>query len=229
VIHPARASHGTGAGMIRRFHHWAAWLVTGSLILAVVTWACFQLGLNVATAGFGYLIVTTLLSLFDGFVSSVFFSIVALGCLDYFFMAPLFSFTVASIEDVMALTAFLIASITTTTLVRRSRRVSEALMDATAARRTDEELHKVQAELAHVIRVTTLGELAASLAHEITQPIAAARNNARSFEFLGTAPARRGRGQASARLCLGHYRSNRRDHPVDPRPNQESASADGSF
>src|ERR1700678_2560277 len=136
--------------MIRRFHHWAAWLVIGSLILAVVTWACFQLGLNVATAGFGYLIVTTLLSLFDGFVSSVFFSIVALGCLDYFFMAPLFSFTVASIEDVMALTAFLIASITTTTLVRRSRRVSEALMDATAARRTDEELHKVQAELAHV-------------------------------------------------------------------------------
>jgi C4-dicarboxylate-specific signal transduction histidine kinase len=175
--------------MIRRFRHWAASLVAGTLVLALVTWACFQFGLNVATTGFGFLIVIILLSLFDSFVSSVLFSIIAVGCLDYFFMEPLFSFTVASIEDLMALGAFLIASITITSLVRRSRRVGEALMDVTAARRTDEELHKVQAELAHVIRVTTLGELAASLAHEITQPIAAARNNARAaLNFLGQQP-----------------------------------------
>jgi len=36
-----------------------------------------------------------------------------------------------------------------------------------------EALQKVQAELAHVTRVTTLGELAASIAHEVNQPLAA--------------------------------------------------------
>jgi C4-dicarboxylate-specific signal transduction histidine kinase len=57
------------------------------------------------------------------------------------------------------------------------------------ARRAEESLRILQAELAHVSRVTTLGQLIASLAHEITQPIAAARNNARAaLNFLGKNP-----------------------------------------
>ena len=48
-----------------------------------------------------------------------------------------------------------------------------ALLDVTAAKRAEEELHKARAELAHVTRVTTLGELTASIAHEINQPLAA--------------------------------------------------------
>jgi C4-dicarboxylate-specific signal transduction histidine kinase len=39
-------------------------------------------------------------------------------------------------------------------------------------------LQKAQAELAHVTRVTTLGELTTSIAHEINQPLAAAGSNA---------------------------------------------------
>ena len=38
------------------------------------------------------------------------------------------------------------------------------------------ELMKVQAELAHAVRVTTMGELAASIAHEVNQPLAAAHS-----------------------------------------------------
>jgi C4-dicarboxylate-specific signal transduction histidine kinase len=52
--------------------------------------------------------------------------------------------------------------------------------DATAAVRADQAqaaLRQVQAELAHVTRVTTLGELAASIAHEVNQPIAATLTN----------------------------------------------------
>jgi C4-dicarboxylate-specific signal transduction histidine kinase len=37
--------------------------------------------------------------------------------------------------------------------------------------RAEEALRRVQAELAHVARVTTLGELTASIAHELNQPI----------------------------------------------------------
>jgi PAS domain S-box-containing protein len=55
------------------------------------------------------------------------------------------------------------------------------VMDVTERKRTEEErerLRQVQADLAHVTRVTTMGELTASLAHEINQPIAATVTNA---------------------------------------------------
>jgi PAS domain S-box-containing protein len=44
----------------------------------------------------------------------------------------------------------------------------------TRAERAEASLRAVQAELAHVSRVTTLGQLTASIAHEITQPIGGA-------------------------------------------------------
>ncbi len=45
-------------------------------------------------------------------------------------------------------------------------------------RRAEEALRRARADLAHITRVTTMGELTASLAHEVTQPIAAAATNA---------------------------------------------------
>jgi PAS domain S-box-containing protein len=58
--------------------------------------------------------------------------------------------------------------------------------DITERKRTEEALRDVQADLAHVSRVTTMGELTASLAHEIRQPITAAITNARTFlRWLG--------------------------------------------
>jgi PAS domain S-box-containing protein len=56
-----------------------------------------------------------------------------------------------------------------------------SVMDVTARKRAEEErerLRQAQADLAHVNRVTTMGELTASLAHEVNQPIAAAVTNA---------------------------------------------------
>jgi C4-dicarboxylate-specific signal transduction histidine kinase len=47
----------------------------------------------------------------------------------------------------------------------------------TARKQTEEALHAAQAELARVIRVTTVGELAASIAHEINGPLGAIVNN----------------------------------------------------
>lgn len=52
-----------------------------------------------------------------------------------------------------------------------------ALMDITATRLAQEALQRAQAELAHVTRVTTLGELTASIAHEVNQPLAAIVTN----------------------------------------------------
>jgi C4-dicarboxylate-specific signal transduction histidine kinase len=47
----------------------------------------------------------------------------------------------------------------------------------TARKQTEEELLRTQAELAHVTRITTMGEMAASIAHEINQPLSAIVNN----------------------------------------------------
>jgi PAS domain S-box-containing protein len=51
-------------------------------------------------------------------------------------------------------------------------------MDVSERKRAEEALRQAQAELAHVNRVTTMGELTASLAHEVNQPIGAAVTNA---------------------------------------------------
>src|SRR6266852_1983617 len=48
------------------------------------------------------------------------------------------------------------------------------------AREERERLRQTQADLAHINRVTTMGELTASLAHEIKQPVTAAVTDART-------------------------------------------------
>jgi C4-dicarboxylate-specific signal transduction histidine kinase len=54
------------------------------------------------------------------------------------------------------------------------------------AREQRERLRQTQEDLAHINRVTTMGELTASLAHEIKQPITAAVTNARTcLRWLG--------------------------------------------
>jgi PAS domain S-box-containing protein len=50
--------------------------------------------------------------------------------------------------------------------------------DITERKRAEESLRQTQADLVRVSRVTTMGELTASLAHEVNQPIAAASTNA---------------------------------------------------
>src|ERR1700739_3993571 len=52
--------------------------------------------------------------------------------------------------------------------------VSAAVRDVTERTRSEEALRQTRADLAHVNRVTTMGELTASLAHEVNQPITAA-------------------------------------------------------
>jgi PAS domain S-box-containing protein len=60
----------------------------------------------------------------------------------------------------------------------RATRVRGLMVDLTNRKQAEEALRQAQADLAHVSRVTTMGELTASLAHEVKQPIAAASTNA---------------------------------------------------
>jgi PAS domain S-box-containing protein len=70
----------------------------------------------------------------------------------------------------------------------RNQRVAFVL-DLTERKQAEEALRELESEFAHTNRVSMLGELAASLSHEIAQPIASARNNARAAQnFLETKP-----------------------------------------
>jgi C4-dicarboxylate-specific signal transduction histidine kinase len=71
--------------------------------------------------------------------------------------------------------------------VQELQRSNEALQTESFERKhAEESLRESQAELARVSRVTTMGELTASLAHEVNQPIAAAVTNANTcLRWLG--------------------------------------------
>ena len=73
------------------------------------------------------------------------------------------------------------------------------VLDLTERKRAEEALRELESDFAHMNRVSMMGELAASLSHEITQPIASARNNARAAQnFLDMQPPRPRRGQGGA-------------------------------
>ena len=68
-----------------------------------------------------------------------------------------------------------------------------------SAEQEREKLRQLEADLAHVNRVSTLGEMSASLAHEIKQPIAAAITSANScVEWLAHEPPNLERARAAA-------------------------------
>ena len=264
-----------------RFWRAVAQYLSGGIALALLTFVCFRIGLDLATTAVLYLILITLLSLQGSFLLSAILSLIGVGCLAYYFAPPIFSFHVSDPLNAVAIIAFLTTSAVITHLVSRVRKSTETLReqaalldlthdtvfvrdvndvitywnrgaeelygrtrneavgknshalnqtvfpapfedikaeltrtgrwdgelihtrrdgtkvvvasrwslqrdgqgrpagtletnnDITERKRAEEALQRSQAELAHVTRVTTLGELAASIAHEVNQPLAA--------------------------------------------------------
>ena len=63
------------------------------------------------------------------------------------------------------------------------------VLDLTERKRAADALRALQMDLAHANRLATMGQLAASIAHEVNQPIGAARNNAHAaLRFLAGDP-----------------------------------------
>ena len=87
-----------------------------------------------------------------------------------------------------------------------------AVTDITDRKRAEEELHQkevslheAQTELAHVSRLTTMGELAASIAHEVNQPLAAVVNNGSAcLRWLAAQNLEEARQSAALVVAEGH-------------------------
>ncbi len=118
-----------------------------------------------------FLLAVTVSSLFGGLgpgLLSVGLSALGFG---YFFLGRTLP---PAVEPAVFLrfAVFLVASSLITGLMEIKRRVEQS------RNRAEEALRQAQSDLAHVSRVTTMGELTASLAHEVNQPIAAAVTDA---------------------------------------------------
>jgi PAS domain S-box-containing protein len=89
---------------------------------------------------------------------------------------------------------------------------SAVIVDRTERKQAEEELHQkevslreAQTALAHISRVTTMGELTASIAHEINQPLAAVVNNAGAcLRWLAAQNLEEARQSASLVIADGH-------------------------
>jgi signal transduction histidine kinase len=105
---------------------------------------------------------------------------ISMVVVQYFFIPPLRSFAI-TLHDLPFSLTFLACQTFATWLVSKRklnedslRQMNEALVQQMAEReRAEEGLRKTRAELARVARVTTVGEFAASVAHEINQPLGA--------------------------------------------------------
>jgi PAS domain S-box-containing protein len=96
--------------------------------------------------------------------------------------------------------------------------VSGAVRDVTERMHTEEALRQAQGDLARINRATTMGELAASLAHEVSQPISGTMTNANAclrslgsdkpdLELVRTAVTRILRDAQRATEIIGRIRS----------------------
>ncbi len=78
------------------------------------------------------------------------------------------------------------------------------IVDMTERNRALDELHRVQAELAHAARIATLGELSASIAHEVNQPLAAiVTSGEAALRWLGRAAPDLGEAKAAIARMIG--------------------------
>jgi C4-dicarboxylate-specific signal transduction histidine kinase len=174
----------------------------GIAVLSVATALIIArlLDIHLVTAPVALFLSAVMFSAWFGGVGPGFFAVaLSLLAFDYYFVAPLYSLAIEIKEIprfiIFALSALFVgllsaAQRSATELLRYARddlsrtvqelsKLNEALQTESAERkRVEEAMRQAQADLAHVSRVTTMGELTASLAHEVNQPIAAAVTNA---------------------------------------------------
>ncbi len=129
---------------------------------------------------------------FGGYRPGLLAAVLSILAFDYYFVRPINAWRPEIDEiprlGVFALAAFFVGSLSarqrsaTETLRERTgelQRANEQLRDESVERKRAEDARRTaEAELAHVARVTTLGEVTASFAHELNQPLAAIVNNA---------------------------------------------------
>jgi signal transduction histidine kinase len=116
----------------------------GTIGLALLTLICFRLQVGLAAAALLYMMLVVLVSLKGSFISSTVVSMLAIGCLDYFFTTPLFTLGVNDLPNYVAIIVFLAASLVITRLVSTVRKQAEEALSSVSYRVIEAEEQRCQ-------------------------------------------------------------------------------------
>jgi len=170
--------------------------VTSTLLVAL-----FQFNLQAAPVSL-FLCAIMFTAWVGGLKAGVLAMALAVLSFKYYFLAPTHSLAVEPTE-LPRLGVFVLAAVFVLAITGAQKRSEDKLRKAGRElqanledlNRTQQALQKAQAELAHMTRVTTMGELTASIAHEVNQPLTAVVNNANAcISLLEPAPSHSGEG-----------------------------------
>lgn len=96
--------------------------------IAACTFVSFRFDQNLASVGFVYLVFVVLAGVYGGFWQATLVSVVSVGCLDFFFDEPIFSFSVDKISNWVALGVFEFTALMISRLSNRAQmRAREAV------------------------------------------------------------------------------------------------------
>jgi C4-dicarboxylate-specific signal transduction histidine kinase len=130
---------------------------------------------------------------FGGTAAGLFAVLISTAVVAYYFVPPFYSWTISATAEAYFV-SFVVCALVASWVSSSKKKSEEALrqtrdqLEIRVSERTAE-LMKTQAELAHLSRVLSMGELTASIAHELSQPLTAvvAHGNA-CVEWLSAAP-----------------------------------------
>jgi two-component system sensor histidine kinase KdpD len=157
--------------------------LAGLVAVALVTFFAFRLHLNLSTSGFLYFLIVVMISVVWGFWEASVTSLIAVGCLNYFFIPPVFTWTVSDPQNWVALATFEIAALTVSQL---STTVQEKARAEARQRMEVQKLYDLSRRILLLDRRQTIGPQIVSLIQEIFRTESAALFDATSARMDAT-------------------------------------------
>ena len=114
-------------------------------LVAATTWVAFEgIHANPLIAGFAYVLIVLIVAARWGLIESLLTSVAAMLCLNYFFLPPVGSLTIADPQNWVALFAFMVTAVTASQLSASAR---SRAAEAQARRAEVEQLYQVSLSL----------------------------------------------------------------------------------
>ena len=196
---------------------WRYGLAVITVAAALIITRSFEQYTEIAPLFYAAIVVT---AWFGGMGPGLLATALATVAIDYYFTPPLYTLGLGT-KHISSLIVFGFLAVLISWLSTKRKQAEEGLREARdelevrvqertkELRQANESLRERETELAHVTRVMTLGELTASIAHEVNQPLAAIVTNSNAcLRWLGGVQPNFGEArQAVERIIKDSYRA----------------------